>query len=171
MAILFPNVSISSNTTSSMVEVSGGYIRNSTTYDNAFQVQTDYNTTIGTGVINWNQVGFNAGSNFATSGTGANQRFTAPFAGAYLFSAWLMSHNTAQVDISVKMRVNGSIALGKAAWWISSGNSNHHHGIVDGGQIFFLANGDYVDIEVIGGTVYGNEGRYTRFCGCYLGDY
>jgi len=113
------------------------------------------------GVYIGNVVHFNIGGHYSAS-TG---KFTAPVAGRYQISSFLMSNTGVWDSKYYGIRINN--VLYKEAYGSTSG-STHHHQWNWSGVINLNAN-DYVTIVYGDFTIYGNHINYSAFSGYLIG--
>ena len=104
----------------------------------------------------FNSTEYSVGSMYNTS----NGRGTAPVAGRYFVSTWLMSEaNATYNNKSYQIRKNGSIV--KSVY--SANGGNNHHQWSWAGLINLSAN-DYIDVYTDNMTLYGTSAYYSQFC-------
>lgn len=87
----------------------------------------------------------NVGGHFATSGTGAYSRFTAPISGSYFFSG-NPGYKQSSVDFAVRLRINGTDVTDLVRM---IGSPSSHSGCSFTAIVYLSAN-DYVDINMAG---------------------
>jgi hypothetical protein len=139
----------------------------------AFKAYTSSDTTLATDTaIVFNLTQFNRGSNYSTT-TG---RFTAPVAGAYLFTAGaLFSGMSAGQIMEISLVVNSSITQ-RSTRNKYQADYTGYGGYIAGqtiATVLYLNANDYVTIVQTSGntyTLYGNaEGSWSFFTGTLLG--
>lgn len=117
------------------------------------------------GVIVFNTVQTNIGNHYNNS----NGRFTAPVAGQYYFSVFLMSSNDPSA-FDVTFRKNGSLYTPFSPYF----GDGPQYTQISGSAVVTLAANDYVDFELQatgGGQVYGSgpNGKHSNFSGFLIG--
>jgi hypothetical protein len=118
--------------------------------------------TSGSGsIINFNSVAHNIGGYFSTSGANAYKRFTAPVAGQYLFTFSLMS-NVDTGRYYFCLLVNGGN-------YAQAGGTSTHYGNFSGSAVVQLATNDYVEVQLLSGTLYATSVPENYFTGYFLG--
>jgi hypothetical protein len=120
----------------------------------AFHAYRDSALTGSNQVGVWNLTRFNTGSHYSTS-TG---RFTAPVAGAYMFSVTALPNSTSN-GVFYYVRKNAS-GWGPTTYIINPDET------VSASSIVSMSAGDYVDVFI---QADGTEGSYTAFCGFLIG--
>jgi hypothetical protein len=127
----------------------------------AFRAFTGTSFT-GSTVVIFNSTQFNTGGHYSTS-TG---RFTAPVAGRYFFTFYLLSANGYSGSFWGGLRQNGtSLAFAEIDW---PGN----YRTIATSTVVQLAAGDYVDVLIAQGSTYaggGSVGEWSAFSGYLLG--
>ena len=122
----------------------------------AFFAYPNTNTTLGTTTSPYifAVTTFNRGSNYSTS-TG---RFTAPVAGAYHFSYGVQHNANFNDNLVVDLRVNGGQYGGVVrAEWTTGALFN----MVTASATIYLNVNDYVTIDSIGGTGWGDDAWFS----------
>jgi len=131
----------------------------------AFSATKSGGNQTSTGVIVFNTVQTNIGSHYNNS----NGRFTAPVAGQYYFSVFLMSSNDPSA-FDVTFRKNGSLYTPLSPYF----GDGPQYTQISGSAVVTLAANDYVDFELQatgGGQVYGSgpNGKHSYFSGFLIG--
>ncbi len=131
----------------------------------AFSATKSGGNQTSTGVIVFNTVQTNIGSHYNNS----NGRFTAPVAGQYYFSVFLMSSNDPSA-FDVTFRKNGSLYTPLSPYF----GDGPQYTQISGSAVVTLAANDYVDFELQatgGGQVYGSgpNGKHSNFSGFLIG--
>ena len=108
-------------------------------------------------VVIFDSTNLNVGSGYSTS----TNRFTAPVAGNYFFSAFVLK-NSSSTETIIALAKNGTYVTGLS----DAGGSNYISISVSG--VVSLAAGDYVEVQTIGGSssIYSN---YRNFSGFLIG--
>ena len=111
---------------------------------------------VGAGVIIWDAVHINHQSVYDSS----NGRFTAPIAGYYFCGFYAISNGNSTFD--TELLLNGS-TLHRMSPYASSGSANHHH--IGATSVVYMTAGQYVQMKVNSGTMYGQSsgGRHGGF--------
>jgi len=152
------------NTTSnSVMQLDASYvIKPSQPSFAAYQGQSSWGVASGATMV-FNSTRHNVGNHYNTS----NGRFTAPVAGSYLFTLFIIytgNYNSAYI----RMFKNGSRQYGSDVHFTHGDNSGNWD-TVTMNQIFDLSEGDYITIlnGNPGVTYHGNH--WMQFCGYLLG--
>jgi hypothetical protein len=127
----------------------------------AFRAFTGTSFT-GSTVVIFNSTQFNTGGHYSTD-TG---RFTAPIAGRYFFTFYLLSASGYTGNFWGGLRQNGtSLAFAEIDW-------NGNYRTIAASTVVQLAAGDYVDVLIAQGSTYaggGSVGEWNAFSGYLLG--
>ena len=148
------NVGIGTTNPAATLDVNGYILNNNP----AFYAQRTSSVT-GPNVIIWNSEKQDRSNSFNTT----NGRFTAPVAGYYFFSFYALSTNS--VTCWYRIRKNGSPVHNAQPYSRALGDMAQTHGSI----VIDLAVGDYVDIYINSGTMYGGGNDHNGFCGYLLG--
>lgn len=105
----------------------------------------------------------NVGNHFKTSGTGAHERFVAPIAGVYLFTA-NPGYKQTGINLQARIGVNGSNFTDM--FRLVGGNTSHSGG--SAAALIKLNANDYVDMNPDGQTYHLNV-NFSYFSGILLG--
>lgn len=138
---------------------SSGYINKP--YQPSFSAKATGSGPSASGTILFNEIDNNIGSHYSAS-TG---RFTAPIAGRYLFSHFvLFSVGGTNASLSAQIRKNGAAAVhpytrSTGADYVSTA----------GTVILSLSAGDYVTVYVDEGTIYATGAAHNNFSGFLIG--
>jgi hypothetical protein len=147
-----------SSTTERMRIDSSGYV--TMPYQPAFRAFTATSFT-GSTVVIFGSTQFNTGGHYSTS-TG---RFTAPIAGRYFFTFYLLSAGGYTGDFWGGLRKNGSsLAYAEIDW-------PGDYRTIATSTVVQLAAGDYVDVIIAQGNTYagGGDGEWSAFSGYLIG--
>tara|TARA_R100000353_G_scaffold56486_1_gene44890 strand:- start:169 stop:1110 length:942 start_codon:yes stop_codon:yes gene_type:complete len=111
---------------------------------------------VGAGVIIFDAVHINHQSVYNSS----NGRFTAPITGYYFCGFFAISNGNSTFD--TELLLNGNTEH-RMAPYASSGSANHHH--IGATTIIYMTAGQYVQMKVNSGTMYGasSGGRHGGF--------
>ena len=110
----------------------------------------------------FNGVHFNNGGHYSTS-TG---RFTAPCNGIYQISTMLMCRdNAAYNNKYYEITIDGSSY--KRIYSANGGSGTHH--TWNHTSLFNLTAGQYVDVRTVSVELYGQDSKYSTFCGHLVG--
>ena len=114
--------------------------------------------------VSWNNIRTNRGGCYAAT-TG---RFTAPISGLYFFSFFGMTSTAAAFGL--QLRRNGAFVNHIDIWaYQHTGDAAHIHNHIHGSAIYDLNSGDYVQVHVQTGTLYGGTNAHNGFSGYFIG--
>ena len=140
---------------------SEGYVTNPTRP--CFDVAKDNGAVSSTNAIVFNVVNVNNGSHYDTS----NGRFTAPVTGTYFLYYGGIKNNTSSV-VRLKLLKNGTGNYMNADREIRYDTGGNYGENASMNVIASLTAGDYVQVYVTQGTIYGTDASYTHFGGYLL---
>ena len=113
-------------------------------------------------------VGYNDGSMY-NSGNG---RFTAPWNGFYMFTTTLLGGETEQ-NANTRWYLNGaSVEWGAAHYNLGNGfnfNYNNARNGLSSQMIYYMIAGQYMQLYIIGGSIYGSSYVHSTTTCVYLG--
>ena len=133
-------------------------------YQPCFYAYRTANWTTVPGVVIFDSTSVNIGGHYNT----ANGRFTAPVAGTYLLTLYIMSYITTNTFNDAWLRKNGGSSL--AGYWLRPWSGNTLGAVNSMSAYITLAASDYIEFYVNNGpALYSDGNAWIRFGGHLIG--